>query len=119
MEVPTYIALIGLKMPYGDHVNAYFNSLPDTFKLSEDFTHFYRLKPKKRVATKDNLEPCYGLHYLVFSDYLNRYWYGFISEHTNMNKLLRYFNDRNLYIFKNREEFDQKEKAIDDECLII
>jgi len=102
--IPDYIALIGLKMPYGDHVCSYFDKLPDTFKLCTNFAGFYRLKEKKKVATKENLEPSYGTHYLVYSSYSEQYQYAFVSEHTNMNKLFKYFNDRNLYIFKEKEE---------------
>ena len=99
-EIPDYIALIGLKMPGGDHVLAHFNELPDTFELCTDFRQFYRLKKGKRVASKENLEPVYGTHYLVYSPYSKVYWYRFIRERTNMNKLFKFFNDRNLYIFK-------------------
>ena len=79
-DIPDYIGLIGLKMPYGDHVCSFFPELPDLFKQCEDFSGFYRIKKGKRVATKENLEPSYGTHYLVFSPYSKKYFYSFLIK---------------------------------------
>lgn len=116
-QIPDYIGLIGLKMPLGDHVGAYFEELPDLFRLCEDFTNFYRLKKGKRTATKENLEPAYGTHYLVYSPYSEKYWYSFVNSHTNMNKLFQYFKDRNLYIFKKKAEASAESKEGEDYLL--
>lgn len=109
MNILNNISLVGLKMPYGDEFCSYIESLPDGFVLCTDFSDMYRLQKGKRKIAKENLEPCHDMEYLVYSPTSELYYYKIIREYTDMNKLLRYFIDKNIYIRK--DNVKPKEEA--------
>lgn len=117
-DIRNDIRLVGLKMPYKDHVCSYFTSLPSSFELCTNFADLFRLKKGKRIAKKENMEPCYGTYLLIYSPYSNKYFFETITERTTMRKLFGYFNDMNLYILKDHLKQEQElEKEQDDDIL--
>jgi hypothetical protein len=108
-EVLTHdMKLLGLKMPYEDEMCSYFEELPDHFTKCINFRDLYRLKKHKRNDLKENIEIFLGLDILIHVKSENRYYYRTLKEYSNMNNLLKFFKDGNLYILK--DELRQKEE---------
>jgi hypothetical protein len=111
-EILTHdIKLLGLVMPEGEELGSYFTELPEYFTKCIDFRDLYRLKPRKRNDTKDNLEIFTGMDILIHVASENRYYYRTLKEYSDMNKLLKFFKDENLYILK--DEYRVKEEEPD------
>lgn len=118
-DIRNDIRLIGLKMPYKDLVCSYFPELPSSFEMVTNFADLFRLKKGKRVAKKENLEPCYGTYLLIYSPYSNKYFFETVTERTKMKKLFQYFNDMNLYVLKDHNKQVQQEKEEEDNDILI
>jgi hypothetical protein len=113
-EILTHdIKLLGLKMPNGDEMASYFDELPVHFTKCDSFRKLYRLKKRKRNESKDNLEIYEGLDVIIHDPYAKKYFYRTLKHYTDMNKMLKYYKDGNLYILK--EEYQVKEEPEDDE----
>jgi hypothetical protein len=116
-EILTHeMKLLGLVMPEGDEFCSYFTELPIHFKKCENFRELYRLKKYKRLDAKDNLEKFVGLDLIIHDQGAKKYFYKTLKEYSDMNKLLKYFKDGNLYILK--DELRQKED-IEPEQMVI
>ena len=115
-EIISDVRLSGLVMPHGDEYGSYFESLPDHFSLCSDFRDFYRLKKGKRAFVKENYEINEGMQYIVYSPYSKRFYFHILHEANNMNRILSYFTDKNLYIVKEtaREEAPAEETIVDE-----
>jgi hypothetical protein len=112
-EILTHdIKLLGLIMPNGDELASYFQELPEHFTKCVDFRDMYRLKYRKRNDTKDNLEIATGMDILIHVASENRYYYRTLKEYSDMNKLLKFFQDGNLYILKDEFRVKEEEPAI-------
>lgn len=107
------IKLLGLIMPDGDEFCSYFKELPEHFTLCENFRDLYRLKSRKRKESKENLEINLGMDVLIHDRRAKKYYYRTLKEYSNMNNMLKYFTDKNLYILK--DEFRPKEEPETDE----
>ena len=79
---------------------SYFKDIPEHFVLCSDFAKLYRLKKRKRVETKDNLEIRTGMDVIIHDPQAKKYFYRTLQDYTDMNKMLKYFQDNNLYILK-------------------
>lgn len=101
-------------MPEGEEMCSYFNELPEHFTKCLDFRDLYKLKARKRNDTKDNLEIFLGMDILIHAKSENRYYYRTIKEYSNMNNLLKFFKDGNLYILKDEYRVKEEEPAIDE-----
>lgn len=113
-EILTHdIKLLGLKMPYEDENASYFEELPVHFTKCDNFRKLYRLKKRKQKDTKENLEIYEGLDIVIHDQYAKKYFYRTLKYYTNMNNMLKYFKDGNLYILK--DEYQVKEEPeVDD-----
>jgi hypothetical protein len=113
-EILTHdMKFLGLICPNADDetdplFGSYFESLPDHFVKCLEFGNLYRLKKRKQKDVKENLEIFSGLDILIHDPQVNKYFYRVLQPYTNMNKMLKYFKDGNLYILK--EELRPKEE---------
>lgn len=119
-EILTHdIKLLGLICPYSKEFEddpefgSYFKELPEHFIKCDNFRKLYRLKKRKRSESKDNLEVHLGLDVLIHDPYVKKYFYRTLKHYTDMNKMLKYFKDGNLYILK--DEYQVKEEPEPDE----
>lgn len=114
-EILTHdIKLLGLIMPEGDEFCSYFKELPVHFTKCVDFRSLYRLKKRKQKDSKDNLEIYEGLDVVIHDPYAKKYFYRTLKHYTDMNKMLKYFKDGNLYILK--DEYQVKEEPEPEEA---
>jgi hypothetical protein len=113
-EILTHdIKLLGLKMPNGDEMVSYFDELPVHFTKCDNFRKLYRLKKRKQKDSKENLEIYEGLDVIIHDPYAKKYFYRTFKYYTDMNKMLKYYKDGNLYILK--DEYQVKEEPVVDE----
>lgn len=108
--------LLGLICPNGDEFCSYFTELPVHFTKCIDFGILYHLKKRKRSENKDNLEIFEGLDVLIHVQSEGRYYYRTLKPYTDMNKMLKFFKDGNLYILK--DELRQKEEVESEQPVI-
>jgi hypothetical protein len=101
-------------MPEGEELGSYFQELPEHFTKCVDFRDLYKLKVRKRNDTKDNLEINEGMDILIHAQSENRYYYRTLKSYSNMNTLLKYFRDSNLYILKDEYRIKEEEPALDE-----
>jgi hypothetical protein len=109
------IKLLGLVMPDNEEFCSYFTELPVHFKKCENFRELYRLKKRKKLDTKDNIEIFEGLDVLIHVESENRYYYRTLKHYSNMNNHLKFFKDGNLYILK--DDLRQKDEPEPDEII--
>jgi hypothetical protein len=108
-ELSHDIKLLGLIMPDGDEVGSYFKELPEHFTKCINFRSLYRLKKRKRTDSKENLEINEGMDIVIHDPGAQKYFYKVLHHMNDMNKMLKYFKDGNLYILK--DEYLPKEEA--------
>lgn len=96
-------------MPEGDESCSYFTELPDHFTKCNNFRILYHLKKHKRSDNKNNLEIFEGLDVLIHVQSEKRYYYRTLKHYTDMNNMLKFFKDGNLYVLK--DELRQKEEV--------
>ena len=107
------IKLLGLKMPYGDEFCSYFEELPVHFTKCDDFGKLYRLKKRKRNESKDNLEIYEGLDVIIYDYQVKKYFYRTLKYYTDMNRMLTFFKDGNLYILKDEYQIKEDPESIE------
>lgn len=118
-EILTHdIKLLGLICPNAKDEEdplfcSYFKELPVHFTKCINFRSLYRLKKRKQKDSKDNLEIYEELDIIIHDPYAKKYFYRTLKHYTDMNKMLKYFKDGNLYILK--DEYQVKEEPEPDE----
>ena len=77
----------------------YYPNLPENTKLCTSLRDFFRIKPGKKSWEKKNIEKIPDMYFLIHSPAAGKYFVRQTHELTNYKKLIKYIEDKNLYLF--------------------
>lgn len=78
----------------------YWTELPEGYILMTSYKELFTLKEGEEVLTVDTSVIREGLILIVFNPQTKEYYPRYLSSCSDKVKLLKYFNDMNLYIKK-------------------
>ena len=72
--------------------------LPEGCVLCEHIHRLYRLKPRKKNRTKENIEKDIGKEYYIYSEFNEVYYKRILNEETSDDELMKYINRKILFV---------------------
>lgn len=79
----------------------YYNELPVEYIKMPEFKELFKLGEGETVLTLESAQIRTDLILIVYNPITNKYYPRYISNSSDKKKLLRYFQDGNLYIKEN------------------
>ena len=77
-----------------------------------NITGFYGLMDRKRSIKKEFIIRNYGQQYCVYSPFSNRYYLRELHSQNELRPLIRYINDKNLYLLLTPEQEEEQAKLL-------
>jgi len=76
----------------------YHTKLPDDAVLCTSIREFFRIKSGRTVWKKQNVEAIPDMYFMIYSPTADKYFLRQTHECTNYKKLIKYIEDKNLYL---------------------